>query len=140
MPLTQLATISVPEPRMLSVQVWDKAMVGAVDKAIRNSNFGPLPYRRRSGLVGFRISGTQRACGARKMAKVAHKYAEEARNRGPSCPPRWSRHPEKLLKDKSIGEDDEKRHESEVQKVTVSLSSAEIDSALSTKETEIMQV
>src|SRR5438552_2043016 len=40
MPINQLATISVPEPRMLSVQVWDKAMVGAVDKAIRNSSLG----------------------------------------------------------------------------------------------------
>ena len=43
MPLNQLATISVPEPRMLSVQVWDKAMVGAVERAIRDSNLGLSP-------------------------------------------------------------------------------------------------
>jgi len=93
MPLTQLATISVPEPRMLSVQVWDKAMVGAVDKAIRNSNLGLSPTVE-GQVLRIRIPelNEQRR---KEMAKVAHKYAEEARNRGPSCPPRWSRHPEK---------------------------------------------
>ena len=49
MPLNQVATISVPEPRMLSVQVWDKGMVGAVEKAIRDSNLGLEPDDRRPG-------------------------------------------------------------------------------------------
>ncbi len=59
MPLNQLATISVPEPRMLSVQVWDKAMVGAVDKAIRNSNLGLSPTVE-GQVLRIRIPGTQR--------------------------------------------------------------------------------
>jgi len=77
MPLTQLATISVPEPRMLSVQVWDKAMVGAVDKAIRNSNLGLSPTVE-GQVLRIRIPelNEQRR---KEMAKVAHKYAEEAR-------------------------------------------------------------
>jgi ribosome recycling factor len=137
MPLTQLATISVPEPRMLSVQVWDKAMVGAVDKAIRNSNLGLSPTVE-GQVLRIRIPelNEQRR---KEMAKVAHKYAEEAR-----IAVRHVRRDgldilKKLLKDKLIGEDDEKRHESEVQKVTDHFI-GEIDSALSIKETEIMQV
>jgi ribosome recycling factor len=137
MPLTQLATISVPEPRMLSVQVWDKAMVGAVDKAIRNSNLGLSPTVE-GQVLRIRIPelNEQRR---KEMVKVAHKYAEEAR-----IAVRHVRRDgldilKKLLKDKVISEDDEKRHESEVQKVTDHCVS-EIDSVLSTKETEIMQV
>jgi len=68
MPLTQLATISVPEPRMLSVQVWDKAMVGAVDKAIRNSNLGLSPTVEGQVLrIGFRNSTSS---GARKWRRL----------------------------------------------------------------------
>lgn len=68
MPLTQLATISVPEPRMLSVQVWDKAMVGAVDKAIRNSNLGLSPTVEGQVLrSGFRNSTSS---GARKWRRL----------------------------------------------------------------------
>jgi ribosome recycling factor len=137
MPLNQLATISVPEPRMLSVQVWDKVMVSAVDKAIRNSNLGLSPTVE-GQVLRIRIPelNEQRR---KEMAKVAHKYAEEAR-----IAVRHVRRDgldilKKLLKDKSISEDDEKRHESEVQKVTDQFI-GEIDSALSLKETEIMQV
>jgi ribosome recycling factor len=137
MPLTQLATISVPEPRMLSVQVWDKAMVGAVDKAIRNSNLGLSPTVE-GQILRIRIPelNEQRR---KEMAKVAHKYAEEAR-----IAVRHVRRDgidilKKLLKDKLISEDDEKRHENEVQKATDHFI-GDIDSALSVKETEIMQV
>jgi len=137
MPLNQVATISVPEPRMLSVQVWDKAMVNAVDKAIRDSNLGLSPTVE-GQVLRIRIPelNEQRR---KEMAKVAHKYAEEAR-----VAVRHVRRDgldilKKLLKDKAISEDDEKRHESEVQKVTDQFVS-EIDQALATKEKEIMQV
>ncbi len=73
------------------------------------------------------------------MAKVAHKYAEEARIAVRHVRRDGLDTSKKLLKDKTISEDDEKRHESEVQKVTDRFI-GEIDSALSTKETEIMQV
>jgi ribosome recycling factor len=137
MPLNQLATISVPEPRMLSIHVWDKAMVGAVDKAIRNSNLGLSPIVE-GQVLRIRVPelNEQRR---KEMAKIAHKYAEEAR-----IAVRHVRRDgldvlKKLLKDKSISEDDEKHQEHEIQKLTDQFVS-EIDSAVSAKEAEIMQV
>ncbi|MGB6175056.1 MAG: ribosome recycling factor [Methylocella sp.] len=137
MALNQLATISVPEPRILSVHVWDKAMVGAVDKAIRNANLGLSPTVE-GQFLRIRIPelNEQRR---KEMAKVAHRYAEEARIAVRHVRRDGLDMLKKLLKDKSIGEDDEKRHESEVQKLTDQFV-GEIDSALSAKETEIMQV
>ncbi|HMF06146.1 MAG TPA: ribosome recycling factor [Methylocella sp.] len=137
MPMNQLATISVPEPRMLSIQVWDKAMVGAVDKAIRNSNLGLSPIVE-GQVLRIRIPelNEQRR---KEMAKVAHKYAEEARIAVRHIRRDGIDTLKKLLKDKLFGEDEEKRHEHEIQKVTDEFV-AEIDSALSAKEIEIMQV
>ncbi|MCI0467590.1 MAG: ribosome recycling factor [Beijerinckiaceae bacterium] len=137
MPLNQLATISVPEPRMLSIQVWDKAMVAAVDKAIRNSNLGLSPIVE-GQVLRIRIPelNEQRR---KEMAKVAHKYAEEARIAVRHVRRDGLDALKKLLKDKSLGEDDEKRHEHEIQKVTDQFV-GEIDTALSAKENEIMQV
>jgi ribosome recycling factor len=137
MPINQLATISVPEPRMLSIQVWDKAMVGAVDKAIRNSNLGLSPIVE-GQVLRIRIPelNEQRR---KEMAKVAHKYAEEARIAVRHVRRDGIDTLKKLLKDKSLSEDDEKRHEHEIQKVTDEFVT-EIDSALNAKESEIMQV
>ncbi len=137
MPLNQLATISVPEPRMLSVQVWDKAMVGAVERAIRDSNLGLSPAAE-GQVLRIRIPelNEQRR---KEMVKVAHKYAEEARVAVRHVRRDGLDALKKLLKDKRISEDDEKRHEAEVQKAT-DQHIAEIDLALATKETEIMQV
>jgi ribosome recycling factor len=137
MPLNQLATISVPEARMLAVQVWDKSMVGAVDKAIRNANLGLSPNVE-GQVLRIRIPelNEQRR---KELVKVAHKYAEDAR-----VGVRHIRRDgldilKKLLKDKAISEDDEKRHESEVQKTT-DQAIGEIDHVLAAKEKEIMQV
>ncbi len=137
MPINQLATISVPEPRVLSIQVWDKAVVAAVDKAIRNSNLGLSPVVE-GQVLRIRIPelNEQRR---KEMAKVAHKYAEEARIAVRHVRRDGLDALKKLLKDKALGEDEEKRHEHEIQKVTDEFV-AEIDSALSAKETEIMQV
>jgi ribosome recycling factor len=137
MPLNQVATISVPEPRMLSVQVWDKSMVNAVDKAIRNSNLGLSPTVE-GQILRIRIPelNEQRR---KEMVKVAHKYAEDARVAVRHVRRDGLDTLKKLLKDKAISEDDEKRHESEVQKVTDQCVS-EVDSALAAKEREIMQV
>ena len=137
MPLNQVATISVPEPRMLSVQVWDKSMVGAVDRAIRDSNLGLSPNVE-GQILRIRIPelNEQRR---REMVKVAHKYAEEAR-----IAVRHVRRDgidllKKLLKDKTISEDDEKRHQTDVQKATDTYV-GEVDGALAIKEQEIMQI
>jgi ribosome recycling factor len=137
MPLNQVATISVPESRMLSVQVWDKGMVGAVDRAIRDANLGLSPTVE-GQILRIRIPelNEQRR---KEMAKVAHKYAEEAR-----VAVRHVRRDgidilKKSLKDKLIGEDEEKRHETEVQKLT-DQTIADVDRLLADKEKEIMQV
>ena len=109
MPLNQVATISVPEPRALSVSVWDKTMVQAVDKAIRDANLGLSPTVEGTTLrIRIPELNEQRR---KEMAKVAHKYAEEAR-----VAVRHVRRDgldvlKRLLKEHAISEDDEKRHE-----------------------------
>jgi ribosome recycling factor len=136
-PLNQVATISVPEPRMLAVQVWDKALVGAVERAIRDSNLGLNPNLEGQTL---RIRTPELNEQRRKeLVKVAHKYAEESR-----VSVRHVRRDgidilKKLLKDHAIPEDDEKRHAAEVQKATDDVIH-EIDALLATKEKEIMQI
>jgi len=137
LPLNQVATISVAEARMLSVQVWDKGMVGAVERAIRDSNLGLSPTTEGQTLrIRIPELNEQRR---KEMVKVAHKYAEEAR-----VAVRHVRRDgidilKKQLKDKVIGEDDEKRQEAEIQKVTDQFV-ADVDQALVAKEKEIMQV
>ncbi len=137
MPLNQVATISVPESRMLSVQVWDKSMVGAVDRAIRDANLGLSPTIE-GQILRIRIPelNEQRR---KEMVKVAHKYTEEARVAVRHVRRDGIDALKKLLKDKAISEDDEKRHETEVQKLTDQFI-VEVDHALADKEKEIMQV
>src|SRR5256886_8924463 len=77
MPLNQLASVSVPEPRMLSVQVWDKSMVHAVEKAIMAANLGLNPATEGQGLR-LRIPELNEER-RRELVKIAHKYAEAAR-------------------------------------------------------------
>ncbi|MDE2579226.1 MAG: ribosome recycling factor [Hyphomicrobiales bacterium] len=137
MPMNQVATVSVPEPRMISIQVWDKGMVQAVDKAIRNANLGLTPAIE-GQVLRIRIPelNEQRR---KELAKIAHKYAEEARVAVRHVRRDGLDIVKKQLKDKAIGEDDEKRHEAEVQKAT-DAAIAEIDQVLAGKEKEIMQV
>ena len=137
MPITQVATVSIPEPRLIAVQVWDKAMVGAVERAIRDSNLGLSPTTE-GQVLRIRIPelNEQRR---KDLVKVAHKYAEEAR-----VAVRHVRRDgidilKKLLKDKAISEDDEKRQAGEVQKAT-DQAIVEVDQVLAMKEKEIMQV
>src|ERR687893_2334702 len=137
MPITQVATVNVPEPRLLSVQVWDRGMVSAVEKAIRESDLGLNPQTE-GQVIRLRIPemNEQRR---KEMVKVAHKYAEEAR-----IAVRHVRRDgidllKKMKKDGVLGEDEERRHEEQVQKAT-DQAIEEIDRALATKEKEIMQV
>ena len=137
MPLNQVATVTVPEPRMLSVQVWDKSMALAVDKAIRESSLGLNPQTE-GQVIRIRIPelNEQRR---KEMVKVAHKYAEEAR-----VAVRHIRRDgldllKKLEKDGKLSEDDAARQSEQVQKAT-DQSVSEIDQILVAKEKEIMQV
>ena len=136
-PLNAVATISVPEPRALAVQVWDKSNVNAVDKAIRNANLGLSPTIE-GNVLRIRIPelNEQRR---KEMVKVAHKYTEDARVAVRHVRRDGIDTLKKALKDKALSEDDEKRHTTEVQKLTDQII-AEIDTALAGKEKEIMQV
>jgi len=137
MPLNQVASISIPESRMISIQVWDRSMVGAVEKAIRDSNLGLSPTTEGQTLrIRIPELNEQRR---KELVKVAHKYAEEARIAVRHVRRDGIDHLKKLMKDKSISEDDEKRHETEVQKAT-DKAVGDIDQALAVKEKEIMQV
>lgn len=137
MPLSQVATISVPEARMISVQVWDKTMVAPVDKAIRDANLGLSPNIEGQTLrIRIPELNEQRR---KEMVKIAHKYAEEGKVAIRHVRRDGIDTLKKLLKDKSVSEDDEKRHAGEVQKAT-DLSIAEVDQLLASKEKEIMQV
>jgi len=137
MPINQVATISVPEPRLLSVQVWDKSMVAAVDKAIRSANLGLSPTVE-GQVLRIRIPelNEQRR---KEMVKIAHKYAEDARVAVRHVRRDGMDLIKKLEKEKAIAEDDVARHHDQVQKATDQVI-AEIDSVLAAKEKEIMQV
>ena len=86
MPLNQVATVSAPEPRMLSVQVWDRSNVGPVEKAIRNAGLGlnPIVDGQNIRLPIPDLTEERR----KELAKLAHQYAEKAQDRGPQRPPR----------------------------------------------------
>ena len=137
MPLNQVATISVPEARTLSVQVWDKGMVNAVDKAIRDANLGLSPVVE-GQILRIRIPelNEQRR---KEMVKVAHKYGEEARIAVRHVRRDGIDHLKRLLKDKTIPEDEQKRLETDVQKAT-DAAVGEVDQMITSKEKEIMQV
>jgi len=137
MPLNQLATVSVPEPRLLSVQVWDKSMVHAVEKAIINSNLGLTPATE-GQVLRLRIPELNQER-RKEMVKIAHKYAEAAR-----VAVRHVRRDaldllKKLEKDSKISEDDHTRMSGEVQKATDQVV-GEVDQILGAKEKEIMTV
>src|SRR5262249_25231128 len=137
MPLNQVATVSVPEPRLISVQVWDKSMVHAVEKAIAASNLGLTPSTE-GQVLRLRIRELNEE-GRRDLVKVAHKYAEAAR-----VAVRHVRRDgldvlKRLEKDHKISEDDGKRSSEQVQKATDE-AITEVDKMLATKEREILTV
>lgn len=137
MPLNQVATISVPEPRLLSVQVWDKTMVKAVEKAIVDSNLGLSPATE-GQVLRLRIPELNQER-RKELVKVAHKYAEAAK-----VAVRHVRRDgldviKKLEKNHEISEDDQERLSNEVQKATDGMI-AEIDQLLAAKEKEILTV
>jgi ribosome recycling factor len=137
MPLNQLATVSVPESRLISVQVWDRSMVGAVEKAIRTSSLGLNPVTEGQTL---RIPIPELNEERRKdLVKVAHKYAEQARIAVRHVRRDGIDLAKKLEKDSAIGEDEQRQYGDDVQKATDAII-AEIDQLLANKEKEITQI
>lgn len=137
MPLNQVATVSVPEPRMLSVQVWDRSMVGAVEKAIINSNLGLTPATE-GQVLRIRIPELNQER-RQEMVKVAHKYAEAARVAVRHVRRDGMDLLKKLEKDGDIGTDDMERQSTQVQKATDE-AIGEVDQVLAHKEKEILSV
>jgi len=135
MPLNQVASVSAPEPRMLSVQVWDKSSVGPVEKAIRSAGLGLNPIN--DGQT-IRLPIPDLTDDRRKeLAKLAGKYAENARIAIRNV----RRDGMEALKadenKKEISEDERKRHEGEVQKLTDEQIKA-LDEVFGAKEKEIL--
>jgi len=136
MPLNQVATISVPEPRMLSVQVWDRSNVGAVEKAIRSSGIGLNPISEGTTL---RLPIPELTEDRRKeLAKLAGQYAEKARIAVRNVRRDGMDSLKQDEKKHEISEDERKRLEAEVQKLTDD-TVKEIDGAMAAKEREILQ-
>ncbi|EKF19534.1 ribosome recycling factor [Nitratireductor pacificus] len=137
MPINQVATISVPEPRMISVSVWDKGMVSAVDKAIREANLGFNPIVDGTTLrIPLPELNEERR---KELVKIAHQYAESARVAARHVRRDGMEHLKKAEKDSVISQDDMHVQSDRVQKMTDETIAA-IDKMLVAKEAEIMQV
>lgn len=137
MPINQVANISVPEARMLAVSVWDKSMVGAVERAIRDSGLGLNPITDGTTLrVPLPELNEQRR---KELVKIAHQYAEQARVAARHVRRDGMDQLKKLEKDGDISQDDSHAQADRVQKLTDE-TIAEVDKILAVKEGEIMQV
>ncbi|GHD46736.1 ribosome-recycling factor [Thalassobaculum fulvum] len=137
MPLNQVGTISVPEPRMISVQVWDRSMAKAVEKAIRESDLGLNPQSD-GQLIRVPLPDLSEERRA-ELVKVASKYAESARVAVRNVRRDGMDHLKKMEKDGDISQDDRRLYEDEIQELTDKHVKA-IDEALTSKEKDIMQV
>jgi ribosome recycling factor len=137
MPLNQVGTISAPEPRLLTVQVWDRGLAKAVDKAIRDGGLGLNPQLD-GQLVRIPIPELNEER-RRELAKLAAKYAEHARVAVRNVRRDGMDHLKRLEKDHAISEDQHRRLSDELQKMTDE-SVHEVDHALATKDQEIKHV
>ncbi len=137
MPLNQVATVSVPEPRMISVQVWDRSNVTAVDKAIREANLGLNPIM--DGQVLRLPIPSLTADRRQELVKLAHKYAEQAKVAIRNARREAMDVLKKLEKDGKMSQDDHRGNTDKVQELTDRLIK-EVDATLVTKEAEIQKV
>lgn len=137
MPMNQVGTVSVPEPRMISVQVWDKSMVGAVEKAIRESDLGLNPVTDGQNLrIPLPELNEERR---KEIAKVASQYAEQSKVAIRHVRRDGMEALKKAEKDGDMGQDEARALSDDVQKSTDE-KIAEVDTILAAKEAEIMQV
>ena len=135
MPLNQVATVSAPEPRLLSVQVWDKSNMTPVEKAIRSAGLGINPIVDGQNIRRPIPDMTEER--RKELVKLAHQYAEKAKIAVRNVRRDGNDDLKADEKKKEISEDDRKRLETEVQKLTDGLI-ADIDNALAAKEKEIL--
>ena len=137
MPINQIATVSVPEPRMLSVQVWDKENTKIVEKAIRESNLGLNPQVDGQLLrIPLPDLSEERR---QELSKIAAKYAENAKIAVRNVRRDGMDTTKKMEKDGDISQDDRHIYDEEIQTITDN-NINKIDELLSSKEVEIMQV
>jgi ribosome recycling factor len=137
MPITQLANVSVPEPRMITVQVWDRAMVKAVDKAIRESGLGLNPQTEGQVIrVPIPDLNEERR---RELTRVSARYAEQARVSIRNIRRDGVELLRKREKDAEISQDQQRKLQQDVQHLTDEYIKR-IDEALAQKDSEILQV
>jgi len=137
MPLNQVGSVSVPEPRSITVSVWDKALVVSVEKAIRNAGIGLNPVVEGQNLrIPIPPLTEDRR---RELAKVAGKYAEQQRIAVRNVRRDAMDDLKQAEKDNAINKDEHHKLDGEVQKLTDD-AIKRVDEALKTKEQEIMQV
>ncbi|MCE9651414.1 MAG: ribosome recycling factor [Parvibaculum sp.] len=137
MPINQVGTVNAPEPRLITVQVWDKGMVAAVDKAIRSSGLGLNPNVDGT-LIRLPIPELNQERRT-ELSKIAAKYSEQARIAVRNVRRDAMDELKHLEKDGHMSQDDHKMWTEKVQKLTDKII-GEIDAALAHKEGEIMQV
>lgn len=137
MPLNQVGTVTVPEARLISIQVWDKNNVSSVEKAIRNAGLGlnPVTDGQTVRIPIPELTEERRI----ELGKVAHKYTEQARIAIRNVRRHGMDELKKLEKDGKLSEDEQHMWADEVQKLTDE-KIKEVDAALTHKEAEIMQV
>ncbi len=137
MPLNQVATISVPEARLITVQVWDRGLANAVDKAIRESDLGLNPQTEGQLIrVPIPMLSEERRV---ELTKVAGKYAEQARVAVRNVRRDGMESLRRMEKEGEISEDEHHKRSEEIQEMTNEHVKS-IDDALAQKEQEIMQV
>lgn len=137
MPINQVGTVNAPEPRLITVQVWDRGLVAAVDKAIRSSGLGLNPNVDGT-LIRLPIPELNQERRT-ELSKIAAKYSENARISVRNVRRDAMDELKRLEKDGHMGQDDHKAWTDKVQKLTDKII-GEIDAALAHKEGEIMQV
>ena len=137
MPLNQVANITVPESRMLAVSVWDKSMVGKVERAIRESGLGLNPITDGNNLrIPLPELNEQRR---KELVKIAHQYVEHAKVAARHVRRDGMDELKRLEKDGDISQDDNRVLSEKVQKLTDD-TITEMDKVVAVKEAEIMQV
>ncbi len=137
MPINQLATMSVPEPRVILISPWDVGSVSAIDKAIQKANLGLNPNSdgKFIRLVFPELTEDRR----KEFVKIIHSKTEEGRVAVRNLRRDANEHAKKLMKDHEISEDDEKRALDEIQKITDDIIS-KMNHLQETKEKEILEV
>ena len=136
-PVNQVANISVPEPRVIVIQPWEKTMLNAIDKAIQKSDLGLMPN---SDGVVIRLAIPQLTQERRaEIVKVIHKKAEDCRVAVRNLRRDANESIKKVEKDKTVSEDEAKKAQDDIQKLTDKYIK-EIDQIMAGKEKEIMEV